>query len=480
MPFIGRDWRSPGEAWVKTESLGWQRMKIIESQLHLGCHQNHPNACSWPPRSQFGQHMEENCNDQTIVRDDRVAKINGSDVYSSRSSQISSTSTSPTGAPDRINARHFHPITISSPYGRFSSSCCVRGNRENNRDISLSTSPKANHCNSVDCHHQHNNDLTTVDHAQSISPSLSRETLGAPTSCACLLGNASRLRYNNSVSDFRNTDAFNEPMLTNNDNLQPGDNSSESGRSSQPKMVVYSQQPTTTPIVMRNDVQIHVDRLNNGDQILRSKKLVATLPINKPSAQPILSPTASRSPSPSSSSKVDTDHELTQKLCACCCCSTSHGANNSQHHLMMEMQQPKTAPFCRISVRTREVAMHNTISEAFYRLDFYNAIHDIRRFNYICKLLHLLITQNLTSLSGCATRVLFTMLEQVAWEVSSNKRNIHVIRDLLNELEQTIQKYYCWGRPIGSSLLWQQHFETIERISQIVNGIELSPVSTMP
>lgn len=40
-----------------------------------------------------------------------------------------------------------------------------------------------------------------------------------------------------------------------------------------------------------------------------------------------------------------------------------------------------------------------------------------------------------------------------------------------------IQKYYCWGRPIGSSLLWQQHFDTIERISQIVDGIELSPVS---
>lgn len=38
-----------------------------------------------------------------------------------------------------------------------------------------------------------------------------------------------------------------------------------------------------------------------------------------------------------------------------------------------------------------------------------------------------------------------------------------------------IQKYYCWGRPIGSSALWQQHFDTIERISQIVDGIELSP-----
>lgn len=61
--------------------------------------------------------------------------------------------------------------------------------------------------------------------------------------------------------------------------------------------------------------------------------------------------------------------------------------------------------------------------------------------------------------------------------VSANKRNINVIRNLLADIKQTIQKYSCWGRPIGSSALWQQHFETIERISQIVDEIELSPVS---
>lgn len=74
-------------------------------------------------------------------------------------------------------------------------------------------------------------------------------------------------------------------------------------------------------------------------------------------------------------------------------------------------------PYCHITLKsTKEVAGFNTISEAFYRLDFCNAIRDIRRFNYICKLLHLLITQNLTSLSGAATKVLFNLLEQVAWQ----------------------------------------------------------------
>ena len=83
---------------------------------------------------------------------------------------------------------------------------------------------------------------------------------------------------------------------------------------------------------------------------------------------------------------------------------------------------PAQQPHCPITLKcTKEVAAYNTISEAFYRLDFCNAIRDIRRFNYICKLLHLLITQNLTSLSGCATKFLFNLLEQVAWQGTSNE-----------------------------------------------------------
>ena len=76
-------------------------------------------------------------------------------------------------------------------------------------------------------------------------------------------------------------------------------------------------------------------------------------------------------------------------------------------------------PHCPIIVKnTKEIAGYNTISDAFLKLDFYNAIRDIRRFNYVCKLLHLLITQNLTSLSGCATKFLFNLLEEIAFQGS--------------------------------------------------------------
>ena len=31
MPFIGRDWRDPGEAWVKTDEGSWEKLKILET-----------------------------------------------------------------------------------------------------------------------------------------------------------------------------------------------------------------------------------------------------------------------------------------------------------------------------------------------------------------------------------------------------------------------------------------------------------------
>ena len=126
-----------------------------------------------------------------------------------------------------------------------------------------------------------------------------------------------------------------------------------------------------------------------------------------------------------------------------CCCSSSTTQQSPCHSKEPHM---RTAPHCRISVRTREVAMYNTISEAFYRLDFCNAIHDIRRFNYICKLLHLLITQNLTSLSGCATKVLFNMLEQVAWEGKSSEKSLSAFSSFDNRFIHHQSTDHCLFR----------------------------------
>lgn len=131
-------------------------------------------------------------------------------------------------------------------------------------------------------------------------------------------------------------------------------------------------------------------------------------------------------------------------------------------------------PHCHITIKcTREIAGFNGLSDAFKRLDFRNAVRDIRRFNYICKLLDILITQNLTTLSGCAQKVLFAMLEEVAFQVSVSQQNIHTLNKLLDDLRKTLLEYYCWGRPLGSTVLWAQHLRTIDRIHAIANRIEI-------
>ncbi|CAG0883395.1 unnamed protein product [Darwinula stevensoni] len=133
-------------------------------------------------------------------------------------------------------------------------------------------------------------------------------------------------------------------------------------------------------------------------------------------------------------------------------------------------------PFCPITLKcTREVAGFNKLSEALKRLDFKSGIRDIRRFNYISRLMELLIVQNLTNLSGCAQRVLLNMLEEVTHHVAVSQTNIHILQKLVEDLRKTLYEYYCWGRPIGSTALWSQHWQTIDRIAQAANAIQIQP-----
>lgn len=386
---MGKDWRSPGEAWVKTGSLGWQRLKLMESQLHPIRHQL--SACSWPPKAEYGSHMEANCRPDNIDSNMQCGTDDESSGIESRSSTGSdsredSTSPRPSSSDliDRsaMSSNHLFPITISSPYGQF--------------------------------HYQQGKKASNSQHldAQRMPRSLSSEPKVQ----------ASSEQYNLERCDFQSIRTKFSQMT---------------GKES---MRRKSEDADELPAE-------HYARLNDSPILLVNSKIGAA---------------GRREPV----SREETSKQLPTSICG--------PSSGNRRGCSSRRCESRAVPHCRISVRTREVAMYNTISEAFYRLDFCNSIHDIRRFNYICKLLHLLITQSLTSLSGCATKVLFTMLEQIACEVSTNKRNIHVLKNLLDELRTIIQKYYCWGRPIGSSALWQQHFDTIERISQAIDRIELS------
>lgn len=100
------------------------------------------------------------------------------------------------------------------------------------------------------------------------------------------------------------------------------------------------------------------------------------------------------------------------------------------------------------------------------KLDFRSAVRDVRRFNYVCALLDLLVGQQMTALSGCAQKALLAMLEEVASHATESQHNPRGLRRLLAKLRSlnAAKRAACWGGPLGSQLLWHQNTAKIERI----------------
>ncbi|XP_041986763.1 F-box only protein 32 isoform X2 [Aricia agestis] len=134
-------------------------------------------------------------------------------------------------------------------------------------------------------------------------------------------------------------------------------------------------------------------------------------------------------------------------------------------------------PHCHITIKcTREIAGFNGLSEAVRRLDFSSAVRDVRRFNYICALLELLLGgQKLTNLPGAAQKLLLSMLEQLADQVATSKQNLNALRALLAGVSalREAERRACWGRPLGSRALWGHHDTAIDRINHIANSIRI-------
>ncbi|CAK1586509.1 unnamed protein product [Parnassius mnemosyne] len=137
----------------------------------------------------------------------------------------------------------------------------------------------------------------------------------------------------------------------------------------------------------------------------------------------------------------------------------------------------RVPPHCHITIKcTREIAGFNGLSEAVRRLDFSSAVRDVRRFNYICALLELLLGgQRLTHLPGAAQKLLLSMLEQLADHVATSKQNPNALRALVGGLAalREAERRACWGRPLGSRALWRHHDRAIARITRTAQAVRM-------
>ncbi len=131
-------------------------------------------------------------------------------------------------------------------------------------------------------------------------------------------------------------------------------------------------------------------------------------------------------------------------------------------------------PHCHITLKnTREVAGFNGLAEALLRLDFVNAVKDIRRFDYVSKIMYSLFNSDkLMELPGAAQKVLFRMLEEMADSVYKSGINEHVLRSILDELNATMSIYHVWGSHLGGSNLFKQHAESRRKITDTVEKMQ--------
>lgn len=64
--------------------------------------------------------------------------------------------------------------------------------------------------------------------------------------------------------------------------------------------------------------------------------------------------------------------------------------------------------------------------------------------------------------------------------VNDSQQHLNVLRGLVIQLQEIVfqESQKCWGKPLGSTNLWQEHIETIKRIQNVASQLEIKEVST--
>lgn len=62
--------------------------------------------------------------------------------------------------------------------------------------------------------------------------------------------------------------------------------------------------------------------------------------------------------------------------------------------------------------------------------------------------------------------------------MSDSQQNINVLRGLVLQLQKIVsqENQKCWGKPLGSEILWKGHVETIQRIQEMATQIKITEV----
>lgn len=129
-------------------------------------------------------------------------------------------------------------------------------------------------------------------------------------------------------------------------------------------------------------------------------------------------------------------------------------------------------PYIRfIRATSREQKILTSISEAFIHLDMSTAGKDVRRFNYVNKLLKLLLCDKMAFLSGAAQKHIFAIMEDMVNDVIRSQNNVTEMRRLVNFAAWALNEHST--DHIGSSHLWNSHYQSVNRMATKLRKFKL-------
>ncbi|VDO07154.1 unnamed protein product [Rodentolepis nana] len=130
-------------------------------------------------------------------------------------------------------------------------------------------------------------------------------------------------------------------------------------------------------------------------------------------------------------------------------------------------------PHIRINLSsTREIANVSTITDALLKLDMKSAIRDVRRFNYVCKLVSKLLADRLHTLTGRSQLYIIELLKVVMHQVLGSCNQTLVFRQLLDTLRTNLERHEY--DHIGSSQLWVSHWDSLKKMEATLDDFDIN------
>uniref|UniRef100_A0A1I7XGU6 F-box domain-containing protein n=1 Tax=Heterorhabditis bacteriophora TaxID=37862 RepID=A0A1I7XGU6_HETBA len=120
-------------------------------------------------------------------------------------------------------------------------------------------------------------------------------------------------------------------------------------------------------------------------------------------------------------------------------------------------------PHCFVKSKSKEFIGCTSMSEAFHRLDLARAVSDVRRFNYICKVVQILVHEKLQNLSATARKSLLGILTAIVLRTSEEDVHLSTARDLVQQFGAALEGHVC-----GSPQLVSRHQHTAHGLLEVI------------